>query len=289
MAAGLTNTTSLNDLIGTIVSAEAQGAAYAHRVMRPLVRSRQLPVGFGSVVIPRFQKITVAALTQATAPTIEQMVTDGVTLTPVERGALVRIAKTALRADPFDDLQPYGMEMGRAIAEDEDLLIISAMNPATIINNGAGIVDITLNFFLDAIAKLETQNAPMPYFCVMHPVSWGKLRKELDDASAFASVGRTVVEGFFPGFPSLNGYVGAPYGIPTFLSSQIDTTGDTNETIKNLMFSQQAVGYSYGQDIGVDVDDNVPCRAFDLMGWYTGDADELVDLYSVIIEDSLNP
>ena len=289
MGAGLTNTTSLNDLIGTIVAAEAQGAAYATRVMRPLVRSKELPIGFGSVVIPRFQKITVGALTQATAPTIEQMATDGVTLTPVERGALVRIAKTALRADPFSDLQPYGFEMGRAIAEDEDALIIAAFSPTTIINNSAGAVDIDLDNFLDGIAALEGQNAPGPYFAVMHPISWGKLRKELSDAAAYSAVGRTVVEGFLPGFPNLNGYVGAPFGIPTFLSTSIPTTVDAGETISNLMFSQQAVGYAFGQDIGVDTDDNVPCRAFDLMGWYTGDADELVDLYSVTIEDSKNP
>jgi hypothetical protein len=42
------------------------------------------------------------------------------------------------------------------------------------------------------------------------------------------------------------------------------------------------------QDIGVDVDDNVVARAFDLMGWYSGDADELVDLYAVTIEDDVD-
>jgi hypothetical protein len=42
------------------------------------------------------------------------------------------------------------------------------------------------------------------------------------------------------------------------------------------------------QDIGVDVDDNVTARAFDLMGWYTGDAAELVDLWGVQIEDDID-
>jgi hypothetical protein len=286
MGAGLTNTTSLNDLIGSVVAAEAQGAAYATRIMRPLVKSKQLPVGFGSVTIPRFGKITVAALTQATAPTIEQMTTDGVVLTPVERGALVRIAKTALRADPFSDLEPYGKEMGRALAEDEDALILAKMIPATIINEQTSSSnDVTLDDFLAGISALETQNAPGPFFAVWHPTSWGKLRKELSDAAVYAAVGRTVVEGFLPGFPSLNGYVGSPFGIPCFLSTSIDGSKDTAATWSNVLFSQEAVGYGYGQDLGIDVDDNIPCRAFDLMGWYTGHAEELVDLYSVCIED----
>ena len=92
----LSNKTTLNDLIGTIVSSEAQSAAYGFRVMRPLVRARQVPQGAGSIIIPRFQALTVAGLTEATAPTAESATTDGVTLTPVERGVLVTISKSAL-------------------------------------------------------------------------------------------------------------------------------------------------------------------------------------------------
>ena len=283
----LTNTTTLNDLIGTIVASEAQSAAYAARVMRPLVHWKEVPVGFNSIVIPRFQAITIGALTQATAPTEEAATTDGVTLTPVERGALVKISKTALRADPFADLSPYGEQLGKAMAADEDAMIIGAMAPATRVNDSGGVTDVTLEYFLQGISALEQQNAPGPYFAVFHPISWAKLRKELDDAAAFASVGRTIVEGFGTGFTSLNGYVGSPYGVPCFLSTSIDTTFDTNATIVNLMFAKEAAGYAFTRDIGVDVDDNVPARAFDLMGWYAGDAAELVDLYSVAIEDSL--
>jgi len=284
----VTNTTTLNDLVGTIVAAEAQSAAYATRVMRPLVRSVAIPPGAGSITIPRFQSITVAGLTQATRPTEEAISTDGVTLTPVERGALAIISKTALHADPWTDLAPYGEQLGRALAEDEDALILDAISPTVILNEqGGGADNIQLSDLLAGIARLEAANAPGPYFAVFHPTSWSKIRAGLDDASAFASVGKRIVEGFAEGFTNLNGYVGSPYGVPCFISTKVNTT-DAGATYQNLMFSKEAAGYAYIQDIGVDIDDNVGARAFDAMGWYSGDADELVDVYAVCIEDDVD-
>jgi hypothetical protein len=288
MATGLTNNTTLNDLVGQIVSADAQSAAYSARVMRQIVRSVALPMGSASIVVPRFQSISIGSLTLATAPTIEAITSDGVTLTPVERGALIRISKSTLHADPFADLSPYGEQLGRALAQDEDALILDAIDPATIVNDQtSGASNITAADFLAAIAQLEGQNAPGPYFAVFSPISWSKLRADFDDAGAFAAVGEKIVTGFGEGLTNLNGYVGSPYGIPCFISTQVNTT-DGGDSIVNLMFSREAVGYAYSQDIGVDVDDNVGARAFDLMAWYAGDAAELVDLYAVAIEDDTN-
>ena len=285
----ISNSTTLNDLVGQIVSSEAQSAAYSARVMRPLVRATAVPPGAGSIVIPRFQSLAVASLTEGTAPSSTTWSSDGVTLTPVERGVYVQISKSALHADPFSDLAPYGEQIGRSLAADEDALILAAMDPATIVNEQtASANNVVLADFLSGIAALEAQNAPAPYFAVFHPTSWGKLRAELDDASAFASVGSKIVEGFGEGMTNAAGFVGAPYGVPTFLSTQVDATKDTNATYTNLMFAREAVGYAYIQDIGVDVDDNVTARAMDLMGWYSGDADELVDLYSVQIQDDID-
>jgi N4-gp56 family major capsid protein len=285
----VSDTTTLNDLIGQIVSADAQSAAYGSRVMRQLVRATEVPLGAGSIVIPRFSAITVAGLTEATVPTPATASTDGVTLTPVERGALVRISKSALRADPWSDLAPYGDQLGRAMAKDEDDLILDAVSFATIVNEqGSGANNVTVADLLTAIGKLEVQNAPGPYFAVWHPTSWAKIRAGLDDASVFASVGKQIVEGFGEGFTNMNGFVGAPYGVPCFITTSVNAVSDDVNSYANLVFSKEAIGYAYCQDIGVDVDDNIPARAFDLMGWYSGDADELVDLYGVQVEDDID-
>jgi hypothetical protein len=62
----ISNSTTLNDLVGQIVAQDAQSAAYANRVMRPLIRGYQVPPGAGSIVVPRFQSVAVAALTEGT-------------------------------------------------------------------------------------------------------------------------------------------------------------------------------------------------------------------------------
>lgn len=285
----ISNSTTLNDLIGQIVSDRAQSAAYAARVMRPLVRSHALPPGAGSMVVPRFQSLSVASLTEGVAPSSTAWSSDGVTLTPAERGVYVQISKRVLHADPFTDLAPYGEQIGRALASDEDALILDAFSPTTNIANeqSGGASNVQLADFLTAMGKLEGQNAPGPYFCVMHPISWSKLRSELDDASAFASVGQKLVEGFGPGLTNLAGFVGAPYGVPTFISTNVNTI-DGGATYQNVMASQESVGYGFIQDIGVDTDDNVTARAFDLMGWYSGHAASLVEPWSCSIEDDVD-
>lgn len=201
----------------------------------------------------------------------------------------VQLSKRALHADPFTDLAPYGEQIGRALASDEDALILTSAIFSSIVNQqGGGANNVTAADFLTAIGTLEAQNAPAPYFAVFHPVSWAKVRAGLDDASAFASVGKQIVEGFGEGLTQLNGYVGSPYGVPTFISTNVQDVSDDAASYANVMFSKEALGYGFMQDIGVDVDDNVTARAMDLMGWYSGHASELVDLYGVQIEDDID-
>jgi hypothetical protein len=206
-------------------------------------------------------------------------------MTPVERGTYVQISKRTLHADPFQDLAPYGDQLGRALAQDEDSLILADMDFTTHTNTAGAIV---LADFLDSIAQLEAQNAPGPYFAVFHPNSWSKLRALISDAAAYANVGRQTVEGFGQGFTNQAGYVGSPFGIPCFISTQIKSdTGATPSRRYNVMFSREALGVSWIKDIGVDVDDNVVARAVDLMAWYSIDSAKLVDAYGVILEDTL--
>jgi N4-gp56 family major capsid protein len=282
----ISNSTTLNDLIGQIVSADAQSAAYANRVMRPLVRGYSVPAGAGSIVVPRFQSVAVASLTEGVAPASTTMNSDGVTLTPVERGTYVQISKRTLHADPFQDLAPYGDQLGRALAQDEDSLILDAMDFTTHINDTSDAMDDS--DFRAAIATLEAANAPGPYFAVFHPNSWAKLRAVFDDAATYATVGRQTVEGFGQGFSNAAGYVGSPYGIPCFISTQVNDDGAATPSRRyNALFSRESLGAAWIKDIGVDVDDNVVARAIDLMAWYSFNTDKLVDSYGVIIEDNL--
>ena len=279
----LSNTTTLNDLVGQIVSADAQSAAYANRVMRPLVRGYSVPPGAASIVVPRFQSISVGSLTEGVAPSSSTVSTDGVTLTPVERGSYIQISKRALHADPFQDLAPYGDQLGRALAQDEDSLLTALFSGFSNTVNAAADA-MTLADLRTGIATLEAANAPGPYFAVFHPNSWAKLRAELSDAASYASIGQRTVEGFGQGFTNQAGYVGSPYGIPCFISSTVTTTSSYRN---NALFSREALGCAWIKDIGIDVDDNVVSRAIDLMGWYSIHCAELVDAYGVLIQDTV--
>jgi len=274
---GISNSTTLNDLVGQIVSETTQSAAYSSRIMRNLVTVKDVPLGAGSIVMPRFQELAEASLTEGTATTSTAWSSDGVTLTPVERGIYVQISKRVLHADPFSDLSPYGEQLGRALAQGEDKEILAIMGSGVFnaqVDSGA---TMTAADFRSGIATLEAADAPKPYFCVLAPQQWADIQDDFGDASTFAGVGTKIVEGFAEGYPSMNGYVAAPYGVPTFISTQVETDGQYHGS----MFAKEAVGFAYMKDIGVDVDDNVTARAFDLMAWRSADQKLLVDAYGV--------
>lgn len=289
----LSNVTTLNDLVGSVVDSLIQEYAYALEVMKPICRYKQVEEGYDSVVVPRWATIAIGPLTEATAPTAAALSTDGVTLTPTERGVLVTIGVRALRADPFNDLDPYAKTLGRSMGSDSDAQILAKMMHATngfstTVNNGGGAVDVTLTHFRTAIGTLLAANAPTPYFAVLHPESWRKIMGELDDAASFGIPGSQVVEGHGRGLPKdQQNFVAAPYGVPIYLSTNVDATRDTNQTYSNVVMSQEAWGVARTFDMRVDVDKNVPARAFDLMAWYAQDQAELVDNYGLILEDQV--
>lgn len=284
----VTNSTGLNDLIGSIVTRDVQGNAYANRVMRPLIRSHYIPPGFDNITVPKFDAVAIAALTEGVAPSSTSMTTSGVKLTPTERGVYVQISKHVLHVDPFADLAPYGAELGRALAADEDSLVLDklALSGATRVNTGSSAASLTT--FREAIAVLEANNAPQPYAAVFHPTTWSKIRGDLSNAAYFAGPGTQIVEGFGPGAPNANSFVGSVYGIPCFISTQVSAADAATPTRRdNYVFSREAVACAYLNDIGIDVMQNVPARAFDLMAWYTVDCKLLVSSYVAVMEDTL--
>lgn len=286
----VSNSTSLNDLVGEIVSSQVQKAAYAKRVLRNLVRVHHLPPGAGSLVVPQFDAVSVASLTEAVAPNTTQMTTDGKTLTPVERGVYVRVGKRVLHADPFSDLAPYSAELGAALAQDEDEQIIAQFDFTQAANTDSSAVDV--DDFLKAISMLESANSYGNKYAIFHPNSWAKLRKELGDWASFANVGKQIVEGFGEGQTNNNGYVGSPFGVHCYISTAVPMKMSNDATpvpvaYRNSVFTSEAVAVGFIRDIGVDVDDNIPARALDLMAWYTIDAVKLKDNFGVTVWDDI--
>lgn len=282
----ISNSTTLNDLISTIVSADAVGSAQATRVMRNIVSVYEVPLGAGSITVPVFSGLAEGALTEGVAPSSTTWYTDGLTLTPVERGIYVQISKRVLHADPFADLAPYGEELGRTLAAGEDTAVLAIMGSGVWSNTAVGTlgVNISGDIYRSAVATLEAANAPKEYYCVMHPASWAKIAKDFGNASVFDIPGKQIVNGFGEGYPSFNGYVGSPYGVPTFISTAVPA--DSNNRY-NVMFSKRGVALAIMKDIGIDVFDNVTARAFDIMAWRSAHQGITNDAFGVTMIDAV--
>lgn len=265
----ITNSTDLNDLMGSIINSEALSAAYGSRIMRNLVYAVQIPQGAQSITIPSFSGVAVGSLTEGVAPSSTTWGTLGTVLTPVERGVYVQISKHVLYADPFSDLAPYGQQLGQSLAKDEDTIIAAGFSSFTGATIGASGSALTKNAFLSGVAAMEATDMPGTICAVFHPTAWAPLRAALGDAAVMAAPGTNLVEGFGVGLTNMNGYVGAPYGVPCFISTKVPNAGGTNNYV-NGMFKRQAIGYAFMQDLAVDVLDNKVARAFDLMAWYAG-------------------
>jgi hypothetical protein len=270
----ISNSTSMNDLMGSIVNAEALSAAYGARIMRQLVYSVQIPQGAQSIVVPSFSGVAVGSLTEGTAPGSTVWGTDGVTLTPVERGVYCQISKHVLYADPFSDLAPYGQQLGQSLAKDEDAMICAEFANFTGATIGASGTAVTKAGFLSGVAAMEATDFAGPVCAVFAPSAWASLRSALGDAAVMAAPGTQMVQGFGQGLTNMNGFVGSPYGVPCFISSKVPNLGGNNNYV-NAIFKTRAIGYGYMQDLNVDVFDNVTARAYDLMAWYAGDAGTL--------------
>ena len=156
----ISNSTFMNDLVGTIVNSEALSAAYGYRIMRDLVYAVQVPQGAQSITIPSFSGVAVGSLTEGVAPSSTTWGTAGTVLTPVERGVYVQISKHVLYGDPFTDLAPYGNQLGLALAKDEDTLITAEFDNFTAATIGASGSALNKAGFLSGVAAMEATDFP---------------------------------------------------------------------------------------------------------------------------------
>lgn len=106
------------------------------------------------------------------------------TLTPGEVGAQVFVTDSRQETDPMGAVSDASMELGMAMAqkmESDMLSIFSSLTGGTV--GTAGSVN-TWGYFFAAASILRAQNAPGPYYAVMHPYHWHALAKSASVAGA---------------------------------------------------------------------------------------------------------
>jgi len=255
----ITNTTTLNDLLPSIV-AEALFVASERSIMRGLVRNYTLTAGQGkTVTVPIYPKQTAAALTEATAPNFPAISTDGATLTVSEVGLAAQVSDLAMMASSSNVVADIGRLFGEAIARkmDSDLLSNVASLSAGV---GGATTTATPALIFQAIAKLRSQGYDTAMDCaiVMHPNVAYDVASTL--TSTFAAPASMI------GNDALrDGFMGTLGGVPVYQTSLVNNTGTTGD-YNCVIFHRDAFGLAMMKDITIESQREATKRGYDIVG-----------------------
>jgi N4-gp56 family major capsid protein len=274
----ITNTTTLNDLLPSIV-AEALFVASEKSIMRGLVRNYTLSAGQGkTVTVPIYPKQTAAALTEGTAPSFTAISTDGATLTVSEVGLTAQISDLAIMASSSNVISDIGRLFGEAIARKMDADLLALANGLSVTVGGVSTA-ATPALLFQAIAKLRSQGYDTANDCaiVLHPNVAYDVASVL--TSTFAAPASMV------GNDALrNGFMGMLGGVPVYQSSLIaQSSASSNATgdYANLIMHKDAFGLAMMQDIKIESQREATKRGFDLVGSAIYGVGELYDAAGV--------
>lgn len=270
----ITNTTTLNDLLPSIV-AEALFVASEKSIMRGLVRNYSLASGQGkTVTVPIYPKATAAGLTEGTAPSFTAISTDGATLTVSEVGLTAQISDLAIMASSSNVVSDIGRLFGEAIARKMDADLLSNFkNFATTVGGASTAATPALIF--QAIAKLRSQGYDTANDCaiVLHPNVAYDVASTL--TSTFAAPASMV------GNDALrNGFMGMLGGVPVYQSSLVETITTAGDYACGI-FHKDALGLAMMQDIKIETQREATKRGFDIVGSAIYGHGELYDLAGV--------
>jgi len=274
----ITNTTTLNDLLPSIV-AEALFVASERSIMRGLVRNYTLSAGQGkTVTVPIYPKQTAAALTEGTAPTFTEISTNGATLTVSEVGLTAQISDLAIMASSSNVISDIGRLFGEAIARKMDTDLLALANSLSVTVGGVSTTGTPALLF-QAIAKLRAQGYDTANDCaiVLHPNVAYDIASTL--TSTFAAPASMV------GNDALrNGFMGMLGGVPVYQSSlvaQSSASSNASGDYANLIMHKDAFGLALMQDIRIESQREATKRGFDLVGSAIYGVGELYDAAGV--------
>lgn len=260
-----TTSTTLNDLMPQIV-AEALFVASERSLMRNLVRNYTIPAGQGkSIVVPRYPKVSAAALTEGQAPANTAVSTDGVTLTVSEVGLTTIISDIAIQGASSNVVADIGRLFGEAIARKMDTDVMALFDTIGGVSNVGGVgTAATAALLFQAAAKLRSQGYDTAADCafVLHPNVAYDVKSTITStfAAPASMVGNSALE---------NGYIGMLAGIPVYESSLVGQTGDGGGAAGDYacaLIHRDALGLAFMKDITIESQREAQMRGFSLTG-----------------------
>ena len=271
----ITNTTTLNDLLPSIV-AEALFVASEKSIMRGLVRNYSLAAGQGkTVTVPIYPKQTAAAMTEGVAPTFTEISTDGAILTVSEVGLTAQVSDLAMMASASNVVSDIGRLFGEAIARKMDTDLMAKFNTFSQLSTAGVATTASATELFKAIAKLRSQGYDTSNDCaiVLHPnVAFDVLSSITSTFAAPASmVGNDALR---------SGFIGTLGGVPVYQSSLVgleQVVGGNAGDYACGIFHKDALGLAMMQDIRIESQREATKRGFDLVGSAIYGVGELYD------------
>ena len=268
MSATFSTTTSLNDLLPSIV-AEALFVASERSIMRGLVKNYTLSQGSGkTVTVPIYPLQSAAALTEGTDLTTSAVSTNGAVLTVAEVGLMTSVTDLAQRTSSSDVIADVGRLFGEAIARKIDTdLTAQFANFTTNVVGTANIEAISATLsaadVFKAVAALRSAGVPgTDLACVLHPSVAYDLKATLTNTFANPNAGMLQNEAM------MSGYVGMLAGVPVFETSNIVNNGTAGDFVGGL-FHRDALGLAVLQDINIETQRDASLRATELVATAT--------------------
>ena len=155
-----------------IVSRLIIDAAYSEAVLPPLIRMADISnASTLSVEFPKWPLLSATDLTEGTDASNSAVNTTSTSVAADEAGIMITVTDMLLDGSGMGGLEPYAMELGKALANKIDTDIMAEVADFTNSVGSTG-VNMTEADFLEAIYMLESGNAVGP-FCGGTPSDTG--------------------------------------------------------------------------------------------------------------------
>lgn len=274
----ITTSTLTQELYANIV----QAALYTlseQTVIRPLVQNYDLSGTPGLIAqIPKLPIIASGNLTEGSDLTNETSFdTTSVEITCAEKGVLVNLTDLSQETATIDVAAAIGRQMGDGMAKkvDEDLAALFSGFSNTV---GSANDEITVSDLFKAAAKLRANNAPGPYYCILHPYQAFQIKSQLTGAGNTNMVNPSDL-----GNEALrSGFVGNIAGLNVFESTVV-TGGDSAGAYYGAAFSQTALAYVNKRPLRIEQQRDASKRSTELVCTHAYGVKEVFDQYGVAI------
>lgn len=179
------------------------------------------------------------------------------TLTPAEVGAQFFVSDLRAESDPFGVIRDAAMELGQAFSQSIETNITSNFSSLTGGTVGTAGSAFSWGYFYAMLSQLRAQNAPGPYYAVMHPHQWHDLGKAASVASSATNASDDLLNDI-----NRNFYVGSVSGVAIFTSANISV--DASDDAYCAIFSPLALALDIRRAMRIEYERDASRRGWEL-------------------------